>query len=75
MEIPVYLICGFLDSGKTTFINSIFEDGFAQQDKTLFIQCEEGEIDVNSKALNNVAMVSIEDENHQPYAIVEFIKK
>lgn len=62
MEIPVYLICGFLDSGKTTFINSIFEDGFAQQDKTLFIQCEDGEIDINSKALNNVVMVSIEDE-------------
>jgi len=29
MDIPVYLIAGFLDSGKTGFINGILRDGFA----------------------------------------------
>ena len=40
---PVYLLAGFLDSGKTTFINNILSDGFAAEDKTLLICCEEGE--------------------------------
>ena len=35
MDIPVYLVAGFLDSGKTSFINGILEDGFAREDKTL----------------------------------------
>ena len=30
MDIPVYLVAGFLDSGKTSFINGILEDGFAR---------------------------------------------
>ena len=30
MDIPVYLVAGFLDGGKTNFINGILEDGFAQ---------------------------------------------
>ena len=34
MDIPVYLVAGFLDSGKTNFINGVLEDGFARQDKT-----------------------------------------
>ena len=27
-EIPVYMIVGFLDSGKTQFINGVLEEGF-----------------------------------------------
>ena len=33
MDIPVYLVAGFLDAGKTNFINGILEDGFAREDK------------------------------------------
>ena len=43
MDIPVYLVAGFLDSGKTSFINGILEDGFAREDRTLLICCEEGD--------------------------------
>ena len=43
MDIPVYLIAGFLDGGKTNFINGVLEDGFARQERTLLICCEEGE--------------------------------
>ena len=62
MDIPVYLVAGFLDSGKTNFINGVLEDGFARQDRTLLIRCEEGEEEYNSKALDNVTVVDIEDE-------------
>ena len=62
MDIPVYLVAGFLDSGKTNFINSVLEDGFARQDKTLLLRCEEGEEEYNEIALDNVAVVDITDE-------------
>ena len=62
MDIPVYLIAGFLDGGKTNFINGILEDGFARQDRTLLICCEEGEEEYNPRALDNVTVVTVEDE-------------
>ncbi len=62
MDIPVYLVDGFLDSGKTNFINGVLEDGFARQDKTLLLRCEEGEEEYNPQALDNVTVVDIEDE-------------
>lgn len=62
MDIPVYLIAGFLDGGKTNFINGILEDGFAREDKTLLLCCEEGEEEYNQKALDNVTVVTLENE-------------
>ena len=61
-EIPVYLIAGFLDSGKTTFINGVLEDGFAREDPTLLIRCEEGDEEYNPNALDNVTVVTVEEE-------------
>jgi len=61
-DIPVYLVAGFLDSGKTNFINGVLEDGFSRQDKTLLLRCEEGEEEYNPKALDNVTVIDIEDE-------------
>lgn len=63
MDIPVFLVTGFLDGGKTNFINGILEDGFAREEKTLLICCEEGEEEYNPKALDNVTVVTIEDES------------
>lgn len=62
MEIPVYLFAGFLEAGKTTFINGILEDGFAREDKTLLICCEEGVEEYDTKALDNVTVVTVEEE-------------
>ena len=56
---PVYLLAGFLDSGKTTFINNILSDGFAAEDKTLLISCEEGETEYEN--LRNVTVLSVDD--------------
>ena len=58
-EIPVYLFVGFLESGKTKFIQETFEDpNFDSGDKTLLLVCEEGEEEYEKKALDNVTVVS-----------------
>ena len=54
MDIPVYLFAGFLESGKTTFINGILQDGFARDARTLLICCEEGAEEYDPKVLRNV---------------------
>jgi len=60
-EIPVYMIVGFLDSGKTDFINGILEEGFARGERTLLLSCEEGENEYNAKALEGVTVIQIEE--------------
>ena len=62
MDIPVYLFAGFLDGGKTTFINGVLQDGFALQDRTLLICCEEGTVEYDPKALRNVTVVTVDEE-------------
>ena len=62
MDIPVYAVVGFLDSGKTDFINGIMQDGFAKQDKTLLICCEEGDEEYDASAMKNVTLVTLDDE-------------
>ena len=61
MDIPVYLIAGFLDAGKTEFINGILRDGFAAEDRTLLLCCEEGETEYDPKSLFNVFTYTVDD--------------
>ena len=43
-KVPVYLVNGFLESGKTAFIQETLSDPyFSDGGKTLLIACEEGE--------------------------------
>ena len=52
--IPVYFINGFLESGKTEFINfTIEEDYFKIDELTLIIACEDGEKEYEPEALEN----------------------
>ena len=62
MDIPVYLFTGFLDSGKTNFINGILEDGFAAEERTLIVCCEEGVEEYDPRWLKNVDVVAVEEE-------------
>ena len=65
-EIPVYLFVGFLESGKTKFIQETFEDpNFDSGDKTLLLVCEEGEIeyDPSKFAFGSVHVAQIEDKS------------
>lgn len=63
--IPVYLITGFLESGKTTFLReTIEEDYFAIKGTTLLLVCEEGMEEYEPDALeaNGTVMEVIEEE-------------
>ena len=65
-QIPVYLFVGFLESGKTKFIQETFEDpNFDSGDKTLLLVCEEGEIeyDPSKFAFGGVHVAQIEDKS------------
>ena len=43
-DFPVYLFTGFLDAGKTRFIQETLEDRrFCNGERTLLLVCEEGE--------------------------------
>ena len=65
MEIPVYLITGFLDSGKTNFIRPMLtSDEFAGGERTLFFRCEDGEEEYDEEELarHNVRLIPIEKQ-------------
>lgn len=55
---PIYLITGFLESGKTSLIKSMLEDeGFSSGERTLIIQCEEGEEELDKETLHKANAV------------------
>lgn len=65
-NIPVYVFVGFLESGKTTFIQETFEDvNFDSGDKTLLLLCEEGEVEYEPAkfAFPGVTVSVIEDKS------------
>ena len=74
-DIPVYLIAGFLDGGKTDFINGILQDGFARKDRTLLLCCEEGELEYDPRVLDNVTVVTIEDEEDLKCSYMKELEK
>ena len=44
--IPVYMLTGFLESGKTTMIQSMLSDeNFSSGQRTLIVCCEDGEME------------------------------
>ena len=62
---PVYIINGFLDSGKTDFFRyTIAQPYFRTKGRTLLIVCEDGENDYEEKLLKstNTVIERIEDE-------------
>ena len=75
MDIPVYLIAGFLDAGKTDFINGILKDGFAAEDRTLLICCEEGEDEYDPKVLQNVFTYTVDDPEQLTPALFKKMEK
>jgi len=65
MEIPVYLFSGFLEAGKTKFIQETLEDKrFNSGERTLLLLCEEGleEYDASRFSGKNVFIEQIENE-------------
>lgn len=67
MDVPVYLFTGFLEAGKTKFIQETLEDKRfnGKGEKTLLLLCEEGEEEYEPArfASSNVFIELIENEN------------
>ena len=64
-EIPVFMFTGFLDAGKTTFIQSILEnEEFSKGVITLLVLCEEGEEEYHPErfADKRVTFLTVDDE-------------
>lgn len=66
-KIPVYVINGFLDSGKSSFYTyTIGQPYFQSPDRTLLILCEEGEVEYSEKLLKqsrtDMAVIESVDE-------------
>ena len=76
---PVYVINGFLESGKTEFITYTLSQPYFQiSGKTLLILCEEGENEYDEKLLkmSHTVLELIEDEEQfQPSKLIELEKK
>lgn len=76
---PVYVINGFLESGKTEFIKFTIEQPYFQtRGTTLLLVCEEGEEEYDAKILKrtNTVLERIEEEaDFNPKHLMELEKK
>jgi hypothetical protein len=65
VSVPIYLVNGILESGKTSFLNfTIRQEYFQSDETTLLISCEEGEEEYDAEDLKkyNTYLEIIEEE-------------
>ena len=77
-EIPVYVFTGFLDSGKTKFIQETLEDTrFNDGERTLILLCEEGEeeYDFSTYPAQNVYLEVLNQETVTTRQMADLAKK
>ncbi len=78
-DIPVYLFTGFLESGKTKFINeTLGDERFNAGERTLLLLCEEGieEYDMTNYPGKNVFIEEISEKSElTPEKLTELVKK
>ena len=70
METRVYIFAGFLDSGKTSFINdTLMNPDFYSEEDTLLISFEEGDVAYDQVYLkkSNTSLVSLDYEKFTTY--------
>ena len=78
MDIPVYLFVGFLDSGKTKFIDETLKDPrFESEEPTLILLCEEGEEEYDLSSYGDAKVVAevIEEEKDLSSAYLDSLIK
>lgn len=75
----VYIVNGFLESGKSEFITfTLNQDYFQIKGKTLLILCEEGEVEYEKALLeksNSVIEIIEQEEDFTPAHLIEIEKK
>jgi len=78
VQIPVYSFTGFLDSGKTKFIQQTLEDPrFNAGERTLLLVCEEGEeeYDFSTYPSQNVFLAVVDQERVTTKELLALQKK
>lgn len=79
MTKPVYIINGFLESGKTEFITyTLAQPYFQMKGTTLILLCEEGEVEYDPSLLKKsraVVEVIDREEDFNPNHLIELEKK
>lgn len=63
MNVPVYIVTGFLGAGKTKFITDMLTDeGFSEGERTLLLCCEEGEEEYDPQVImsTNTTLLNLE---------------
>ena len=66
IRVPVYLITGFLESGKTSFINGVVRQHYFQiPQPTIIVNCESGEEEYNSADLTRYRTVVSDIEEQE----------
>lgn len=69
MEAGVYIVTGFLESGKTKFMQEMLTDeGFSEGERTLLLVCEEGEEDYDEALLKRCNTVRVNLESVEDMA-------
>ena len=77
-EVPVYLFLGFLESGKTKFIQETFEDPrFDSGERTLLLVCEDGEEEYDSSrfAVKKFGVETVTEEELTLANLTQLAKK
>lgn len=77
-RIPVYLITGFLDSGKTTLLTDTLNmDYFNDGQRTVLIRCEDGEEEYDAEQLKsrNCRLVPVEDAEQLTTAFLDEVER
>ena len=77
-QIPVYVFTGFLDSGKTKFIQETLEDPrFNAGERTLLLVCEEGEeeYDFSTYPSKNVFLEIVDQQTVTTKQLQDMVKK
>ncbi len=70
VDVPVYLITGFLESGKSTFIDFTVQQEYFQIDgPTLLLSCEEGEVEYDEKMLHRHLTVLEQMEEPEDFTL------
>lgn len=78
MAVPVYLFTGFLDSGKTSFLQDTLRDpGFHHQERTLLLICEDGEVEYDEAvmAAYQCDVVYVEKEADLSFAYLDALDR
>jgi hypothetical protein len=77
-RIPLYLITGFLDSGKTTLLTDTLNmDYFNDGQRTILLMCEDGETEYDQQQLStrNCRLVPIESQEQLNTAFLQEIDR